>query len=60
MVNAARDSQATAVLITPAVVDSEQQVADAFTAAGLIPGHVNFSDFVDTAFNNTVGSSSSC
>jgi sulfonate transport system substrate-binding protein len=59
MVNAARDSQATAVPITPAVVDSEQRVADAFTAAGLIPGHVNFSDFVDTAFNSTVGSSSS-
>ena len=59
MVHAARDSQAAAVPIASAVVDSEQQVADAFAAAGLIPGHVNFSDFVDTTFNNTVGSSSS-
>jgi sulfonate transport system substrate-binding protein len=41
------------VPITPAVVASEQQVADAFTKAGLIPVHADFSQFVDTSFNTT-------
>ena len=58
MVTAARDTSAVPVAITPAVVSSEQGVADAFTAAGLIPGHVNFASFVDTRFNSTVRSSS--
>ena len=58
MTKAANDDASLAVPITPAVIASEQQVSNAFTAAGLIPGHVNFSSFVDTAFNNTVGSSS--
>src|ERR1039457_1064578 len=58
MLTAAKDDASKAVPITPAVVSSEQQVSNAFTAAGLIPGHVDFSNFVDTAFNNTVGSSS--
>jgi sulfonate transport system substrate-binding protein len=57
MLQAAKDDAATAVPITPAVVSSEQQVSNAFTSAGLIPGHVDFSNFVDTSFNNTVGSS---
>jgi sulfonate transport system substrate-binding protein len=57
MLNAARDAAAVPVPITPAVVASEQQVSDAFTAVGLIPGHVNFSDFVDTRFNSIIGSS---
>jgi sulfonate transport system substrate-binding protein len=57
MLQAAKDDAATAVQITPAVVSSEQSVSNAFTSAGLIPGHVNFSDFVDTSFNDTVGSS---
>ena len=57
MVNATRDSVSTAVPITPAVVSSEQQVANAFTTAGLIPGHVDFAKFVDTTFNDTVGGS---
>jgi sulfonate transport system substrate-binding protein len=57
MLNAAEDAASVPVAITPAVVASEQQVSDAFTAAGLIPGHVNFSDFVDTRFNSTLGSS---
>ena len=48
-----------AVPITPAVITSEQRVSDAFTAAGLIPGHVDFSKFVDTGFNDTVGGASS-
>ena len=47
------------VPITPAVITSEQQVSDAFTAAGLIPGHVDFSNFVVTSFNSTVGGASS-
>ena len=58
MLTAAKDDASKAVPITPAVISSEQQVSNAFTAAGLIPGHVDFSNFVDTAFNNTVGSSS--
>jgi hypothetical protein len=56
MQQAAKDAAAAAVPITPAVVNSEQSVSNAFTSAGLIPGHVNFSQFVDTSFNDTVGS----
>jgi sulfonate transport system substrate-binding protein len=58
MLVAAKDATYTPIQITPAVVSSEQSVSNAFTSAGLIPGHVNFAGFVDTAFNNTVGSSS--
>jgi sulfonate transport system substrate-binding protein len=57
MTRAANDDYSLAVPITSAVVASEQQVSDAFTAAGLIPVHVNFSQFVDTAFNATAGAS---
>ena len=53
MVKAARDSAADAVPITPAVIASEQQVSDAFTKAGLIPVHVDFGQYVVTAFNGT-------
>jgi len=56
MLDAARDAAAVPVPITPAVVASEQQVSDAFTAVGLIPGHVDFSGFVDTRFNSIIGS----
>jgi sulfonate transport system substrate-binding protein len=55
MTKAASDDSSLAVPITPAVIASEQQVANAFTASGLIPVHVNFSQFVDTAFNATAG-----
>jgi sulfonate transport system substrate-binding protein len=58
MTQAAKDSSALAVPITPAVVSSEQSVSDAFTAAGLIPGHVDFTRYVDTAFNSTAGGTS--
>jgi sulfonate transport system substrate-binding protein len=58
MTKAAKDDAARAVPITPAVVASEQQVSNAFTAAGLIPGHVDFGKFVDTAFNSTAGGAS--
>ncbi len=53
MAKAAADDSSVATPVTPAVIASEQQVANAFTASGLIPGHVNFADFVDTAFNGT-------
>jgi sulfonate transport system substrate-binding protein len=59
MVNASKDDGSLAVPITPAVISSEQQVADTFTAAGLIPGHIKFSDFVVTTFNDTVKGSTS-
>jgi sulfonate transport system substrate-binding protein len=55
MTKAANDDYSLAVPITPAVVASEQQVANAFTASGLIPVHLSFSDFVDTSFNATAG-----
>jgi sulfonate transport system substrate-binding protein len=58
MTQAATDAASTAVPITPAVISSEQQVSDAFTKAGLIPLHVNFSDYIDTAYNSTAGASS--
>jgi sulfonate transport system substrate-binding protein len=58
MTRAAGDDYSLAVPITPAVIASEQQVADAFTASGLIPVHVDLSQFVDTAFNATAGASS--
>jgi sulfonate transport system substrate-binding protein len=51
MTKAASDDSSLAVPITPAVIASEQQVSNAFTASGLIPVHVNFSQFVDTTFN---------
>jgi hypothetical protein len=57
MDKAAADDAALAVPVTPAVVGSEQQVPDAFTAAGLIPVHVNFSGFVVTSFNGAVSPS---
>ena len=53
MVKAASDDSSLAVPITPAVITSEQQVSDAFTKAGLIPVHVDFSQYVVTSFNDT-------
>ena len=58
MTKAASDASAKAVPITPAVIGAEQRLANAFTSAGLIPGHVNFNDYVDTSFNDTVSTSS--
>jgi sulfonate transport system substrate-binding protein len=57
MTKAAADAKAVTVPITPQVLKSEQAIADVFTGAGLIPGHVDFSDFAVTKFNGT-GSSS--
>jgi sulfonate transport system substrate-binding protein len=56
MLVAAKDATYQPVPITPAVVSAEQQVSNAFTSAGLIPGHVNFANFVVTSFNDTAGS----
>jgi sulfonate transport system substrate-binding protein len=58
MLKAAKDDVRTPVQITPAVVSAEQSVSNAFTTSGLIPGHVDFQDFSDSSFNNTVGGDS--
>jgi sulfonate transport system substrate-binding protein len=58
MAQAVKDSLATPQAITPTVISSEQSVANAFTAAGLIPGHVDFSNFAVTSFNSVLGASS--
>lgn len=58
MTQAVKDSLATPQPITPAVISSEQNVANAFTAAGLIPSHVNFANYAVTNFNATLGGSS--
>jgi hypothetical protein len=57
MLKAAQDAVRTPVQITPAVVSAEQSVSNAFTTAGLIPGHVDFKSFSDSSFNDTVGGS---
>jgi len=56
MQTAAKDAQSVPIPITPAVVASEQHIADAYQTAGLIPGKVDFSNFVVTRFNSTAGS----
>lgn len=58
MAEAVRDSLATPTPISPAVISAEQGVANAFTAAGLIPGHVNFSNFSVTTYNDIFGGAS--
>ncbi|WP_432932403.1 ABC transporter substrate-binding protein [Microbispora sp. CA-135349] len=51
---AVANAVATPVVIDDSVVSSEQEIADAFTAEGLIPGTVTFSQFVDDRFNDVV------
>jgi sulfonate transport system substrate-binding protein len=58
MVQATKDDLTTPVPITSAVVASEQSISNAFTSAGLIPVHVDFADYSDSAFNSAVGGSS--
>ena len=58
MLQAVRDSLAKPTPITPTVISSEQQITNAFSSAGLIPGHVNFSDFPVTTYNGILGRSS--
>jgi sulfonate transport system substrate-binding protein len=43
--------------IDAATIAGEQQVADAFADAKLIPGEVKMADFIDTRFNDLHGSS---
>ncbi|WP_182875726.1 ABC transporter substrate-binding protein [Microbispora sp. H10670] len=52
---AVANAVATPVEIDDSVVSSEQEIADAFGAEGLIPGTVTFSQFVDDRFNDVVG-----
>lgn len=58
MTQAVKDDQPKPTAITPPVLSSEQTVANAFTSAGLIPGHVDFNNFAVTSFNGTFGASS--
>jgi len=58
MTQAVKDDLATPQPITPTVISSEQSVANAFTAAGLIPSHVDFNNFAVTSFNSILGASS--
>jgi len=58
MTKAADDDTSQTVPISPAVISSQQAIANVFTAAGLIPGHVDFASFAVTTFNGTAGSSS--
>ncbi|ETK36363.1 ABC transporter substrate-binding protein [Microbispora sp. ATCC PTA-5024] len=51
---AVANAVAAPIVIDDAAVKSEQQMADAFSAEGLIPGTVKFSDFVDERFNDVV------
>jgi sulfonate transport system substrate-binding protein len=58
MLQAAKDDQDTPVQITAAVLSSEQNVANAFSSAGLIPNKVNVKNFAVTTFNSILGGSS--
>ncbi|HMH93323.1 MAG TPA: aliphatic sulfonate ABC transporter substrate-binding protein [Streptosporangiaceae bacterium] len=58
MTTAAKDDTAVTVPITTTVIGSEQSIANAFTAAGLIPGHVDFANYAVSTFNGTGGASS--
>ena len=58
MLKAVNDSLTTPTPITPEVLSSEQSIANAFTAAGLIPGHVDIKDFAVTSYNNLLGGTS--
>jgi sulfonate transport system substrate-binding protein len=58
MLKAAGDDTETAVAITPAVIGTEQKIADDFYSAGLIPAKVDFANFSYTGFNSVVGGSS--
>jgi sulfonate transport system substrate-binding protein len=58
MTLAVKDDLNTPTPITPAVISAEQGVANAFTAAGLIPSHVDFSDYAVTTYNSILGGSS--
>jgi sulfonate transport system substrate-binding protein len=54
---AARRRVTKPVPVDDGVVSGEQQLADAFADAKLIPGRLKIADFVDRRFNDTVGAS---
>jgi sulfonate transport system substrate-binding protein len=58
MTQAVKDDQPRPAGITAPVLGAEQSVANAFAAAGLIPGHVEFKNFAVTSFNSIFGASS--
>jgi sulfonate transport system substrate-binding protein len=58
MTQAVKDDQTTPVAISPAVISSEQSVANAFSTAGLIPAKIDFSNFAVTTFNGVIGGTS--
>jgi sulfonate transport system substrate-binding protein len=58
MDQATKDDLSTPAQITPAVISSEQSVANAFSSAGLIPSKINISSFAVTTFNSVLGGSS--
>ncbi len=58
MLNAVQDSLAKPVSITPAVISSEQQIANAFTSAGLIPAKIDFANFAVSTYNSILGGTS--
>lgn len=45
------------VAVDKPLIASEQQIADAFTELKLIPGKVDFGDFVDTRYNGDLPAS---
>ncbi len=54
MTKAVADSQSVPTAITPAVISSEQLVADAFSSAGLIPAKINFANFAVSTYNSVL------
>jgi sulfonate transport system substrate-binding protein len=58
MRKAVKDSLDVPEPITPGVISSEQSIANAFSSAGLIPGHVDFSRFAVTTYNGILGGTS--
>jgi len=59
MTRAVKDDIDTPTPITPAVLSSEQNVANAFSSAGLIPSKIDFKDFAVTSFNSLLSGASS-
>jgi sulfonate transport system substrate-binding protein len=58
MTRAAADDTAAVAPIDSTVVGSEQSISNAFSSAGLIPGHVDFAQYAVSDFNSTDGASS--
>lgn len=54
VLTAARRSTTVPIPIDDAVVASEQEIADAFADARLVPRRIRFADFVDRRFNDVL------